>query len=321
MIWPWIAFGIIVTALLALDLFVFHRRDHAPSLRESAGWTLFWCALAMVFNGLVWKWQDTLWPGYKPGHEPAIEFLTGYVVEWALSMDNVFVFAVIFRFFRVPLKYQYRVLFWGILGAVVLRLLFVLIGGELIGRFDWVLPVFGAFLLFTAIKLALQKEGEVHPEKNIFLRLARRLFNVSHGDHSRHGHAFFVREAGRRCITPLFLALLVMEGTDVLFAVDSVPAIFGISQNLFIIYTSNIFAILGLRSLYFLLAGMLDMFEYLHYGLSAILGFVGLNMIAEYWLMPKGEHIIPTWVKLLIIAALLGVSIAVSVMVKKPRGE
>ena len=321
MLWPWVAFGTLVAALLALDLAVFHRRDRAPSLRESAGWTAFWCALALVFNVLIWWWQDKLWPMYKPGHEPAVEFLTGYIVEWALSMDNVFVFAVIFRFFNIPLKYQYRVLFWGILGAIILRLLFVVLGSELIKRFDWVLPLFGLFLVYTAFKLALQKECEVEPEKNIFLRLARRFFKVSRGDHREHGNSFFVREGGRWCFTPLFLVLLVVESTDVLFAVDSVPAIFGISQNVFIIYTSNIFAILGLRALYFLLAGMMEMFEYLHYGLSAILGFVGLNMIAEYWFQPAAGYFVPTWGKLAIIAVLLGASVVVSIVVKRGRGN
>ena len=321
MLWPWVGFGSLVAALLALDLFVFHRRDRTPTLRESALWTLFWCALALVFNALIWWWQDKLWPAPKPGHEPAVEFLTGYVVEWALSMDNVFVFAVIFRFFNIPLKYQYRVLFWGILGAIVLRLLFVVLGSALIKRFDWVLPLFGLFLVYTAFKLSLQSESEVDPQKNILLRLARRFFKVSEGDHREHGNAFFVRESGRWCFTPLFLVLLVVESTDVLFAVDSVPAIFGISQNVFIIYTSNIFAILGLRALYFLLAGMMEMFEYLNYGLSAILGFVGLNMIAEYRFQPRGGYFLPTWGKLAIIAVLLGVSIVVSIILKKRQGE
>lgn len=248
MLWPWIAFGTLVAALLALDLLLFHRRDRAPSLRESALWTLFWCSLALLFNLFIWCWQDKLWPVPKPGHQPALDFLAGYVVEWALSMDNVFVFAVIFRFFNIPLKYQYRVLFWGILGAIALRLLFVVLGSALIKRFDWVLPLFGLFLLYTALKLSLQSESDVDPEKNLLLRLARRFFNVAQGDHRRHGHAFFVRQGGRWCFTPLFLVLLVVESTDVLFAVNSVPAIFGISQDVFIVYTSNIFAILGLRA-------------------------------------------------------------------------
>jgi tellurite resistance protein TerC len=308
LLWHWLAFLTLVAVLLALDLFVFHRKDHAPSLRESVGWTLFWCTLALLFNGFLWWWQ---------GHRPAVEFLTGYVIEWSLSMDNVFVFAVIFRFFRIPLKYQYRVLFWGILGAIILRLLFIILGNELIKRFDWMLPLFGLLLLFTALKMAVQSDRDVRPEKNFILRLARRFCNVSKGDHRQHGHAFFVRENGRLCFTPIFLVLLVVESTDVLFAVDSVPAIFGITRDPFVVFTSNIFAILGLRALYFLLAGMMELFGYLHYGLSAVLGFVGLNMIADWWFQPLEGHLIPTWAKLLIIAGLLGVSIIFSIVLKK----
>jgi tellurite resistance protein TerC len=319
--WPWVVFTALVAVLLALDLFVFHRRDRAPTLRESALWTLFWCSLALAFNLLIWWWQDRIWPAAKPGHAPAAEFLTGYIVEWALSMDNVFVFAVIFRFFSVPLKYQYRVLFWGILGAIILRLVFVILGSALIKQFNWVLPLFGLFLLYTAVKLSLQTESEIDPEKNLLLRFARRFLKLAQGDHRQHGHAFFVREGGRWCFTPLFLVLLVVESTDVLFAVDSVPAIFGISHDVFIIYTSNIFAILGLRALYFLLAGMMEMFEYLHYGLSGVLAFVGLNMVAEYWLHPDRGYLLPTWAKLAIVLAMLAVSVAVSIIVTKRRGN
>ena len=239
-----------MAVLLALDLLVFHRHDRVPSLRESAGWTVFWCSLAAAFNGLVW---------WGLGREAGMAFLTGYVIEWSLSMDNVFVFAVIFRFFQVPVQYQYRVLFWGILGAIVLRLAFVLAGTQLIRHFDWVLPLFGLLLIYTARRLAWQAGGEVHPEKSLVLRAARRLLPVSRGDHHQHGNAFFVREDGRLCITPLFLVLLVVESTDVLFAVDSVPAIFGITLDPFIVFTSNIFAILGLRALYFLLAGAISL--------------------------------------------------------------
>ncbi|HEY4759522.1 MAG TPA: TerC family protein [Thermoguttaceae bacterium] len=311
LLWHWFAFVGLVAVLLALDLMVFHRHDHAPSIRESAGWTIFWFALAMAFNGFIWWWQ---------GRQPAVEFLTGFIVELSLSIDNVFVFAVIFRYFNIPLKYQYRVLFWGILGAIVLRLLFVVLGSALIKHFEWILPLFGVFLVYTAFRLALQSEKEVHPEKNLLLRLARRFFKVSKGDHREHGHAFFVMENDIFCFTPMFLVLLVVESTDVLFAVDSVPAIFGITLNIFIIYTSNIFAILGLRAKYFLLAGMIEMFDYLHYGLSAVLGFVGLSMIGDWWFQPEGGHFIPTWVKLLIIAVILGISIVVSIIVKKPEG-
>ncbi len=308
-LWHWLAFSALVAVLLALDLFVFHRRDHVPSLRESAGWSVFWVSLALAFNGLIWFWY---------GSQGALEYLTGYVIEKSLSLDNIFVFAVIFRYFLIPLKYQYRILFWGILGAVVLRLIFILLGAALIRQFEWIIPIFGFFLIYTAVKLALHTGGDVHPDKNLMLRVARRLLPVTQGSHQQYGHAFFVREAGRLCITPIFLVLLVIESTDVLFAVDSIPAIFGITTDAFIIYTSNIFAILGLRALYFLLAGVIAMFRYLHYGLSAVLGFVGVNMVADYLAklrdyIPRDGHLIPTWAKLAVIAVLLGISIAASI--------
>ena len=307
--WHWIVFSATVAVLLALDLFVFHRHDHAPSLRESAGWSVFWVTLALLFNGWVWYWF---------GSQRGLEYLTGYFVEKMMSLDNIFVFVVIFRYFTVPLMYQYRILFWGILGAVVLRLIFILLGAALIKQFHWIIPIFGLFLIYTAIKLALHADSDVHPEKNILLRVARRFLPVSKGSHEQYGHAFFVREAGRLCITPIFLVLLVVESTDVLFAVDSVPAIFGITKDPFIIFTSNIFAILGLRALYFLLAGVIDMFRYLHYGLSAVLAFVGINMVADYvaelfYQMPSDEHLIPIWAKLAVIALMMGISIAASV--------
>jgi tellurite resistance protein TerC len=313
-LWHWLAFSAFVVVLLVLDLFVFHRKSHEPSLRESALWTVVWCALALAFNALTWVWR---------GSEYGIYFLTGYLVEWSLSMDNVFVFAVIFSFFRVPLKYQYRVLFWGILGAIIMRLTFILLGAALIERFAWIMPIFGLFLVYTGIKLALSDESEVDPNKNILMRLARRFFYVAHED---HGDRFFVVENGRRAITPLFLVLLVVESTDVLFAVDSVPAIFVITRDEFTVFTSNIFAILGLRALYFLLAGVMDLFRYLNYGLSAVLIFVGLKVVAEYWLAPYfvdengtgAEHgLIHPAVSLLVIATLLGISIGASVVAKK----
>ena len=309
--WPWIAFGALVAILLALDLFVFHRKAHVPTLRESAWWTVFWCSLALVFNGFVW---------WCKGDLPAQEFLGGYLLEWMLSMDNVFVFAVIFRFFHVPIQYQYRVLFWGILGAIVLRLTFILVGAALIARFHWVLPIFGVFLVYTAIKLVTAHGADVHPDRNILMRIARRLVRVSKGDHHVHADHFFAREEGLLCITPLFLVLLVVESTDVLFAVDSIPAIFGITRDPFIVFTSNIFAILGLRALYFLLAGAMEIFRYLAYGLSAVLGFIGSVMIAEYvyegWFIEDGaKHgpLVPIWVKLAVIVAALGFAIGLSV--------
>src|SRR5688572_29689729 len=282
--------------MLTLDLTVFHRQSHEPSLRESAFWTCFWCSLAGVFNLLVW---------YQWGGQHAIDFLNGYLIEWSLSMDNVFVFAVIFSYFRVPLKYQYRVLFWGILGAIFMRLTFVLIGAALIENFKWMMVVFGLFLLYTGFKLMFKGDEEVHSENNILMLLGKRLFRVSK---ESHGDQFFVVENGLRCVTALFLVLLVVESTDVVFAVDSVPAIFAITQEPFIVFTSNIFAIMGLRALYFLLAGVMDMFRYLHYGLSAILIFIGVKMMLHRWWHP--EH----WQSLAVIVTLLAISIITSLI-------
>ncbi len=336
--WHWVAFAVLVVALLTLDLLVFHRRIHTPTLRESAWWSVFWIGLALVFNAVVWVWGWFTHGDSKAG----TDFLAAFLVEKSLSVDNLFVFAVIFRFFRVELKYQYRVLFWGILGAVILRLIFILAGVGLIGSFDWVLVVFGVILVLSGIKLAMPHSGEYHPEKNWLLLTARRYLRVSRQD---HGERFFARENGRLCITPLFLVLLVVESTDVMFAVDSVPAVLGITLDPFIVFTSNVFAILGLRALYFLLAGVMDRFRYLHYGLSAVLGFIGLKMIAEYgvqrwgylsdffpnvgivqaigdfidrqWSGHKDVHLFPSWVSLLIIATLLTVSIVASVTAKR----
>jgi tellurite resistance protein TerC len=309
-LWHWLAFGAFVLVMLVLDLAVFHRKSHEPTLRESAFWTIFWAGLALCFNGLLWYWA---------GSRPAIEFLNGYLVEWSLSMDNVFVFAVVFGYFRVPLKYQYRVLFWGILGAIVMRLTFILAGTALIRRFEVVLLIFGLFLIYTGIKL-VTKDEEVHPENNWLMRLGKKVFNVAKG--TNYGDHFFVVENGKKCVTPLFLVLLVIESTDVLFAVDSVPAIFGLTQDPFIVFTSNIFAILGLRALYFLLAGVMDMFRYLGYGLASVLIFVGSKMIAEY-VLPNFFNIkfhffkdYP-WASLVIIVSLLAVSIVASIVSKR----
>jgi tellurite resistance protein TerC len=328
--WHWIAFGAFVVVMLTLDLTVFHRKSHEPSLRESAFWTMFWCSLAVVFNGLIW---------YQWGGKHAIDFLNGYLIEWSLSMDNVFVFAVIFSYFRVPLKYQYRVLFWGILGAIIMRLTFVLVGAALLENFKWMMLIFGGFLVYTGIKLSVKGDEEVHPENNILMRLGKRLFRVAREPHGDH---FFVVENGKRCVTPLFLVLLVVESTDVVFAVDSVPAIFAITNEQFIVFTSNIFAIMGLRALYFLLAGSMDMFRYLNYGLSAVLTYVGLKMMTEFiihtqWFAdttgiqrylpvvdpahpdaePHTEHLVPGWVNLLVIVTLLGISIVASIVAQR----
>jgi tellurite resistance protein TerC len=323
----WLAFAAMVAILLTLDLTVFHKQAHEPSLRESAFWTCIWAALALAFNALVWRWL---------GGQAAIEFLTGYLVEWSLSMDNVFVFAVIFGYFRVPLKYQYRVLFWGILGAVLMRLTFVLVGAELVERFHWVMPLFGAFLVYTGIKLAFGDE-ESHPDESAVVKLFRRLVPVT--NHSK-GDRFFVKEQGRLMATPLFLVLLIVETTDVLFAVDSVPAILGVvtpgaHYMRFVAFTSNVFAILGLRALYFLLAGVMGLFRFLNYGLSAVLVFVGGKMIVEAarhseWLAGLGGwdahakgHLVHPGVSLLVIVGLIGSSVAASLAFpeRKDGGE
>ncbi len=303
-LWHWTGFGVLVAVLLALDLLVFHRHDHAPSLRESAGWSVFWIALALLFGGVLWWWD---------GSETGTKYLTAYLVEKALSMDNIFVFVVIFRFFHIPLMYQYRVLFWGIMGAIVMRLVFILAGIGLIHRFEWIIPIFGAFLIYTGYKLARHSGVEVHPEQNIVLRFARRFLRVTRGDHHQHGHHFFAREDGRRCITPMFLTLLVIESTDVVFAVDSVPLVLVITTDPFIAFSSNIFAILGLRALYFLLAGSVDMFRYLHYGLASILALVGVKMLVAYSL----DVDVPPFVSLIGVALLLTISIVASIVAQR----
>jgi len=304
--WHWVAFGLFVIVLLVLDLAVFHRQTREPTLRESAVWTVVWCSIALAFNALIWKWR---------GGEAGLQFLTGYLIEWSLSMDNVFVFAVIFSFFRVPLRYQYRVLFWGIMGAIVMRLTFVLLGTTLLHYADWMLWIFGVFLIYTGVKLAIHDESEVDPQNNILMNIAKRFFPVAKGE---YGERFFVLENGRWAITPLFLVLLVVESTDVLFAVDSVPAIFGVTKDPFIVFTSNIFAILGLRALYFLLAGVMDVFRYLNYGLSAVLIFVGVKMVVDYWAHDVIERIPhPQVVSLVVIATLLGTSILASIVAKR----
>lgn len=325
--WYWIAFAVFVTTMLTLDLFVFHRKAHEPTLKESAWWTIFWCGLAVIFNLLIW-YDWTLHPefyretGSTKETFPHIEFLTGYLVEWALSVDNVFVFAVVFGFFRVPLKYQYRVLFWGILGAILMRLVFILIGASLLHYAEWMMPIFGAFLIYTGIKLAFKSEEEVHPENNIMMRLGRKLFRVTN---EPSGDQFFRKIDGLLYVTPLFLVLLVIESTDLIFAIDSVPAILSITQDTFIVFTSNIFAIMGLRALYFLLAGVMDMFRFLNYGLSAILIFVGGKMAAEYFYKTYWGHhdekLISPMVSLLIVVGILTTSILASVLIPHKKED
>jgi tellurite resistance protein TerC len=280
--------------MLVLDLGVFHRRAHTVKFREALAWSAVWIALAVIFAVVVFFWH---------GRTPALEFVTGYVIELSLSVDNLFVFLLIFRFFHVPPVHQHKVLFWGILGALIMRAVFIVAGVGLIQRFHWIIYVFGAFLVYSGIKLFFQKEAEIHPEKNPVLRLFRRFVPVTK---DYEGNKFFVRRAGLYA-TPLFVVLLVVETTDLLFAVDSIPAILAITRDAFIVYTSNVFAIMGLRSMYFALAGMMEMFRYLHYGLSLVLVFVGAKMLLSHYLE------IPTPVALAAVAGVLAISVIASV--------
>jgi tellurite resistance protein TerC len=289
----WILFNLFVLAMLVLDLGVFHRRAHTVKFREALAWSVAWIALAAVFAVVIFFWH---------GRTPALEFVTGYVIELSLSVDNLFVFLLIFRFFQVPAIHQHKVLFWGILGALIMRAIFIVAGVSLIERFHWIIYVFGAFLIYSGIKLFFQKEAEIHPEKNPVLRLFRRLVPVTK---DYVGNNFFVRSPGLYA-TPLFVVLLVVETTDLLFVVDSIPAILAITRDAFIVYTSNVFAILGLRSMYFALAGMMEMFRYLHYGLSLVLVFVGAKMLLSHYLE------IPTPVALAAVAGVLAISVIAS---------
>jgi tellurite resistance protein TerC len=265
--WPWIGFNVFVLIMLALDLGVFNRKSHVISVKESISWTLVWIALALTFN---------LGIGHFMGNDKALEFLTGYVIEKSLSIDNIFVIALLFSYFSVPPRYQHKVLFWGILGALVMRASMIAVGAKLIAEFAWIIYVFGAFLILTGIKMIAKQETYIHPEQTLVVRLFRRFIPVTRDYHEGH---FFVRQQGAIMATPLFIALLVVEFTDLIFAVDSIPAIFAVTRDPFIVYTSNVFAILGLRSLYFALAGVLDKFHYLKFGLGLVLTFVGIKML------------------------------------------
>lgn len=296
----WAIFTVVIAAMLYIDLGIVNRHAHVISIKEALTWSGIWITVALLFNVGLYVW----W-----GKEPALEFLTGYLIEKSLSVDNLFIFLLIFSYFRVPGQYQHKILFWGIFGALLLRFVFILAGAALIHRFHWIMYLFGAFLIFTGIKLALEKDKEVHPEQNFALRLFRRFWPVT--DRYHETGQFFIRQDGRRIATPLFVVLLVVETTDVIFAVDSIPAIFAITLDPFLVYSSNAFAILGLRSLYFALAGLMRIFVHLHYGLAAVLVFVGVKMlIADFYKIPSG-------IALGVVAAILSCSIAAS-MVFKP---
>lgn len=301
--WLYAAFVAFILAMLAVDLGVFQRNAHAVSMKEAAVWSGVWIGLSFIFAGVVYFWQ---------GSQLALEFLAGYLIEKALSVDNLFVFLLLFGIFAVPRAYQHRVLFWGVVGALITRGLFILVGSALMARFHWIIYVFGAFLVYTAVKLALGKDTEVHPQNNPVLRIARRYLPVTEGYEKEH---FFVRRAGKLWATPLLLVLLVVESTDIVFATDSIPAVFAVSSHPFIVFTSNVFAILGLRALYFLLAGAIEQFHYLKPALSLILGFVGVKMlISEFWKIPIG-------VSLAVIAGLLTVAIVASLLRARRRSR
>jgi len=296
----WIGFNIFVIIMLAIDLGIFNREAHKITIRESLIWTGVWIALALLFNLGIWL--------YSGDTDLALQFLSGYLIEKSLSMDNLFVFLVIFTYFGVTDRYQHKVLFWGILGALIFRAVFIFAGVALINKFHWIIYVLGVFLLYTGGRMALQTDVEVQPEKNPVLKLARKIFPITT---EFHGAEFFIRDQGKRWATPLFVVLLVIETTDVMFAVDSIPAILAISRDPFIVYSSNVFAILGLRALFFALAGIMRLFEYLHYGLAAILVFVGLKMLVSEWI-----HL-PVWIALIIIAVILTTTILASILFPK----
>jgi tellurite resistance protein TerC len=297
----WIAFNVFVLGMLAIDLGVFHRKAHAVTTREATVWCFVWISLGLIFNAGIYIWM---------GPEKGLEFFTGYLIEYSLSVDNIFVFIIILTYFSVAPAHQHRVLFWGILGALIMRGVFIGAGALLLQAFHWVIYIFGAFLVFTGIKMITSDETSVHPEDNPVIKVLRRIMPISP---QFEGQRFFVKRDGKWAATPLFVVLLVIESTDLIFAVDSVPAIFAVSQDPFIVYTSNVFAILGLRSLYFLLAGVMDLFIYLRYGLGVVLSFVGVKMLlADIYKIPIG-------LSLAVVAGVLAITIVASLLAR-PKG-
>lgn len=292
----WIGFNLFVLAMLAIDLGVFNRKTHVVSTREASIWVTVWVALALIFGAVLYTVR---------GPDVALQYFSGYVIEYSLSMDNIFVFVLIFSYFAVPAAYQHRVLFWGILGALVMRGTMIILGAALIKQFHWIIYIFGAFLLITGIRMARHKDEEVHPERNPLIRLVRRFLPVTE---NYEGNSFFVRRDGVLMATPLFVVLVMVESTDLVFAVDSIPAIFAVTTDPFIVYTSNVFAILGLRSLYFVLQGAVDKFHYLKPALAAVLSFVGIKMLLSEL------YKIPTVASLLVIIAFLGIGIIASLI-------
>ncbi len=306
--WLWIGFNIFVLGMLAVDLGVFNRKAHVITVKEAARWTALVVACALIFNAGIFWFQ---------GSTAGLEFTTGYLIELALSVDNIFVFILIFAYFKVPPMYQHRVLFWGIFGALVMRGAMIAGGAFLLDRYHWIIYIFGAFLVFTGIKMALQDEMDIEPEANPVLKIVRKFFPISP---NYDGQKFFtnmtVGGVTRRAVTPLFIVLILVETTDLIFAVDSIPAVFAVTTDPFLVYTSNVFAILGLRSMYFLLAGIIDKFHYLQLGLSTVLVFIGFKMLATYF-----DIHIPIALSLGVVAGVLGVSVVASLMFPKELEE
>ncbi|HEX6269091.1 MAG TPA: TerC family protein [Anaerolineales bacterium] len=303
-IWLWIGFNLFVLAMLALDLGVFHRKSHVIAAKEALIWSLFWISLSLLFNaGIYFFWDDLMPASSYSNSVAALAFLTGYLIEKSLSVDNIFVFILIFSYFRVPAAYQHRVLFWGILGALIMRGILIVVGAALLKEFHWLIYVFGAFLIFTGIRMAFSQQEEVQPDHNPVVKFFRKMMPVTG---SFEGPKFFIRRAGVLMATPLFLVLLIVESTDLVFAIDSIPAIFAVTEDPFIVYTSNVFAILGLRALYFLLANVMERFQYLKLGLSFVLAFIGMKMILT------DIYPIPVQVSLMIVASILTISVLAS---------
>jgi tellurite resistance protein TerC len=296
--WLWLGFSIFIVTMLSLDLGLFNRKAHQIRYREAWIWSGVWVTLALIFAGIVFHYQ---------GSTRGLEFLTGYLIELSLSVDNLFVFLLIFSYFKVPARFQHRVLFWGVMGALVMRLTMIFVGAALINRFHWIIYIFGAFLVYTGIKMFRHDDVEIHPDQNIAVRIVTRFLPITrHYDEEK----FFTKVNGKTTGTLLLLVLMVVEVTDLVFAVDSIPAIFAITTNTFIVYTSNVFAILGLRSMYFLLAGVVEKFRYLRTGLAIVLTFIGLKMLV----VALGFHI-PIWISLVFVALVLVGSVVASLLI------
>jgi tellurite resistance protein TerC len=337
--WAWTGFAVFILAMLSIDLGLFNRKAHAPTYKETVGWSITWVSLALIFNVLLYFYALQYFAGdanvSAKAWDIALKFLTGYLIELSLSVDNLFVFLLIFSYFKVPKIYQHRVLFWGVMGALIMRIIMIFIGAELIERFEWIIYLFGAFLVFTGIRMFRQEEAEIEPEKNPIVRFVTRFVPITrHYDEDK----FFTVENGKTYGTLLFLVLIVVEVTDLVFAVDSIPAIFGITTDRFIVYTSNVFAILGLRTFFFLLVSVIEKFHYLRYGLAFVLTFIGVKMLLPfltYWgayasgireaekLKYISEHYghLPTWVALGTVVGALGLSIIVSLIFPQQHTE